>query len=219
MKIVKNVRRKNSRGSAPIREEWDFKNCPTGWKYHCWQVEFQREEFRLLREQGEKFPAHFIGKPHLMRSSTKGLHAMTEQDWDNLYGIGAPPDTTKGIWALGLDEAVRLSTALSPSKTRDFVGLKLNWDYPDKLLLKGFSYWLKKFRKRPANETRGNLIERSAGANLKALGAYRLLKFFTAEQAREHTEKILGHGLYAKIPDWYEARSKIKALLKSKLPK
>ena len=96
------------------------------------------------------------------------------------------------------------------------VALKLNWDASDKTLLSDFAKWLKKARPQPARERRGKSAPRQELAELKALGAYRLLRIFTAEEALEYSKQFLPRGLYAKIPDWYEAKSRVLRVLKSR---
>lgn len=203
-----------------VREEWDFSKCPSGWKSYCWGVESWREECRLRVEQGqgENFYGDHIGKPYLLRQADLDLHKMTAKDWDNLYGVGGPPyDLHEWHSAIHPENIDKLSQLKIDRKgTKDFVLFKVNWQFPDKLMLKAFAYWLKKLRKCPAKETRGNRDIRMAAANLKALGAYRLLKRFPAPEALSYTERILGHGLYSKLPDWYEANSRIKKLLNSR---
>jgi hypothetical protein len=47
-------------------------------------------------------------------------------------------------------------------------------------------------------------------ADLKALGAYRLMvkRGMTAREAQIYTKQRKRYGLYAKIPDWYKAKSR-----------
>ena len=52
-------------------------------------------------------------------------------------------------------------------------------------------------------------------SGLKALGAYRLLEHFKAEEALEYTKHFIKGGLYAKIPDWYEAKARALGILRT----
>ena len=63
---------------------------------------------------------------------------------------------------------------------------------------------------------RGKSLARQYMADLKALGAYRLLRVMSAEEALAHTRKFLPHGLYAQVPDWYEAKRRARSVLRNR---
>ena len=94
-----------------------------------------------------------------------------------------------------------------------FANIFIKWETPDKKLLKDFAKWLKNHRPFPARSRRGKSSARTNMSELKALGAYRLLKTMTAPEAMAHTEKFIQGGLYAQAPDWYEARRNAKKIL------
>jgi hypothetical protein len=92
---------------------------------------------------------------------------------------------------------------------------RIDWSSSDRVILNDFREWLRKCRPEAAFDRRGQSPERGAAADLKALGAYRLLKHFTAEQALAYTQRFMPNGLYVKIPDWYAARRRARQILRA----
>jgi hypothetical protein len=99
--------------------------------------------------------------------------------------------------------------------TGHWIKIRVNWEHSDKTIATDFQRWLKRNRKEPARERRGNPANRRFMADLNALGAYRLMVKgrMTAHQAHAYTKECKGHPLYAKIPDWYEAKAKAISVL------
>ncbi len=210
------MRKLNDNKDEPTiaRDEWEFSKCPPGWKPYCWDMEFQREELRWRIEHGEKYSPEMverlIGEPHLSSPAMQDLHKMTDEDWDNLYGVGGPPSDSRAIFPYPAE----LKADQRSTETRELVMFSLDWTYPDKRILKGFAYWLKQLRKSPAKEKRGNREIKAATKNLNQLGAYRLMKASgSLKAARAYSEKILSKPIYAKDSDWYEAKSCIQRKL------
>jgi hypothetical protein len=227
--------RRPKKQPAPVaelpRDEWDFENCRSGYERHCFHYEYAREvpwivdEFRLAEhclpkvnfgwqpgfdEFGNwhfwsfgnsemcddwalvmQVPPGFPDKPYLKTS-----HRIVEP---RRFGISEPPFNEaeewkkKGVGEMGTWTKVRI-----------------NWECPDKILQKEFQNWLKRNRPRPPRQQRGLAPARRYRSELKALGAYRLMVKcgMTAEAAQAYTKRFLRYGLYAKIPDWYEAKTR-----------
>ncbi len=113
----------------------------------------------------------------------------------------------------GIRDADSIRDAEPRPAPRYFANIYIRWEYPDKKLIRDFAKWLKVHRPFPARSRRGKSAARVNMSELKALGAYRLLKTMTAPEALAYTEKYIRGGLFAKIPDWYEARQRAKRLL------
>ena len=89
------------------------------------------------------------------------------------------------------------------------------WQYTDNFLLDAFEAWLKDMRKRhpefAPEEARGRAEYRST---LKKLGALRLLKHLTWEQAGDYTQEILcNKPLYSEESAWSRAKSEAEELI------
>lgn len=95
-------------------------------------------------------------------------------------------------------------------KTHSF---RISWECHDDELLNGFKIWLKQHRPFKPTEQRGRRLPTILRADLKALGATRLLRAGTATEAMDYTEKLLSMPIYSKESDWYAAKSRVSELL------
>ena len=223
-------------GGELSRAEWDFSGCPQGREDYCFNYEYAREcpwitgEYLLARRyprrarcQGDRGFDEFWNW-HFAACGDSELH----DDWGIVLQIplGFPdhpylsikhephklPPPIPGGGLIDLDppfgEKQNMLKAGVPPFALEAGGYNIfiNWGYPDKRLVQDFAAWLKQARERPPWEVRGRSRAREMLTDLKALGAYRLLKTMTAEQALAYTKRVVQHGLYVKLPDWYEAK-------------
>ena len=222
---------RNNSGTELPRDEWDFESCPQGREKHCFFYEYAREvpwildEFRLAQRCGRKVKFGWdcgfdeFGNWHFWSFGNSELH----DDWGIVIQVPPGfPDKPYLKTEHRIVEPTPIGRSEPPfneaeewrkegfSEMGNWTKVRLNWDYPDKLLLKEFQKWLKRNRPHAARERRGNAPSRRYRAELKALGAYRLMVKcdMTAEKAQAYTKKFVPHGLYTKISDWYEAKSK-----------
>jgi hypothetical protein len=101
-----------------------------------------------------------------------------------------------------------------PPTQRHFAHLYVCWEEADKTLVRDFRRWLKGNRPFPAKTRRGRSSAREFMADLKALGAYRLMRVMGVVAAMEHTARIRrGNPLFLKRPDWYKAQRRARAVI------
>lgn len=133
------------------------------------------------------------------------------QDWcDDYWAEELAPYETDDTWGLR-----PLPLKDLPDIGETDYAFEIEWDASDGRLLKEFQAWLRKTRPRPPVERRGKSQAREVAADLKALGSYRLLQRFSAPEAQEYTQQHMREGLYAKLPDWYEARKRAERILRA----
>jgi hypothetical protein len=214
------------------REEWDFGKCAAGRERHCFSYEYAREaawiidEYRLAKRCGRKVKPGWrpgfddFGNWHFWR------HGDGERGDDWCIYLQVPPGFPEVPY---LETAHRVYTLPSPGVVADppfleaeewkkqgfgdegsWTRVRLNWDHPDKTMVREFQAWLRRNRPKAARERWGNPATRRYLADLMALGAYRLMVKggMTADEAQAYTKQHKRYGLYAKIPDWYEAKSR-----------
>jgi len=217
----------------PPREDWDFEAClEVGRERYCWGYEYAREspaiiaQYRDCKEHPE--PGYFD-------EHGNWLHTISiwdsDGELDEQIAIELPPGfpdvpyvNAKHVpweWEgepLDLEEltgwsvmdAERVKDYSPPPAQRYFAHLYVRWEAADKTLVKDFRRWLKAHRPFPAKTRRGKSAVREFMADLRALGAWRLLRSMSAHEALEYTSKFVRGGLYAKIPNWYEARKRAR---------
>ena len=104
---------------------------------------------------------------------------------------------------------------LAPEQVSHF---QINWRYTDHAILKSLAPWLAKARgDRKPLERRGKNEVTRCHADLKALGAWRLIEHFgNAEMARDYTAR-LGlndyQGLYVNLAEWSEAKTRVRSII------
>lgn len=153
-----------------------------------------------------------VGKIPDLESFTKSiaLNVTLARDLPDYAVAGA---TDFASWRL-LDQCFHTEQA-----QREHGFLAVNWDYTDDVLRKQFRTWLKdKRNKRKAlTSQQGKSRPR---ALLKALGAKRLLDAgLSADDARRHTETVLGSGnpLYGDDCVWSRQKTKIVPIVLNRL--
>ena len=227
-------------GSSAIglpREEWDFSSCLEGQESSCWEYEYGRECPRIVKA----FREDVSGRRRGFDEDGYWFYqheVFNGEEFEPLVFLLAPPgfpdvpylQSKRRKPRSGPKVPAKWNTFIHPAKVRDVDGdpkrtfrpppdfiakLYVEWDATDRELLQDFRQWLKEHRPRKAKSRRGKSAARERMADLKALGAYRLLKMMGAEQALAYTKKFLPHGLYSKVPDWYEAKARARRVLRS----
>ncbi len=217
------------------REQWDFSRCPDDKIGMCHGYEYSRESPEVIaayyrdKKRNRNFDKFgnwrtiFYSKsfdgdaPTSLVEMTLIPRGFPEMPFLLLHPRYKKPSEKLSDLMPAVEDGGPRDLALARKMKFPFcAALKLNWDASNKTLIKDFAKWLKKKRPHPARERRGESAARRELAELKALGAYRLLRNFTAEEALEYTRQFLPRGLYAKIPDWYEAKSRALKILKSR---
>ncbi len=127
---------------------------------------------------------------------------------------GNPGDFDDLLIGLNVMDAERAKKYTPPPAPHYFAQLYIRWEAADKTLVRGFKRWLKKRRPYPPKTRRGKSAVKGFMADLKALGAYRLMKVMSAVEAIKHTAKVRrGNPLFQKEPDWYKARKRAGAVI------
>ena len=194
------------------REDWDFSDCPPGVEWYCFQYEFGREVPHLFTKDDGSLDAPcwfgdtgFPGTPFLL-SEAKPL----SEQWEFRPRFAGNKPRSVGFGSSAFLRAVRTKAELS-----FYALLAIDWTQPDKRLVKDFGEWLKESRPLPATERRGKGSSRPYLADLKALGALRLLRAgLSAAKAKAFTKAQSKCGaLYQKESDWYAARKYAEKVL------
>jgi hypothetical protein len=170
------------------------------WHFHHYESYDERQEWALAFF----VPLGFPEKAYLKTSQThyeppvmRGLKCLNPPFWD-------------------FDEMSKELGSRSPFRKReDGHSIFIDWQITDKEIMALFKEWLKRNRKRPPLEYRGRSRPKQQLADLKALGAHRLLRHGTAEAGLAYTGRFIKSGLYAKISDWYEAKARALKVLKN----
>jgi hypothetical protein len=100
----------------------------------------------------------------------------------------------------------------------DFYSFDIDWSQANKELTKAFQKWLVARRPTPSLERRGLPLVEIYRADLRALGAYRLIRHFeSAAEANRYTTKLdpQNRGLYFNLNQWYRAETRAQKILLS----
>jgi len=160
--------------------------------------------------------------PERLRNEDNGLYSLRQPNPDN--------EEEKALYA---EYRQRCSEALqqhrewldAPGRYQDeavkqitpgqFIGtyvIHVPWYHTDDDLKAGFAAWLKKKEGELGPAGCRKKFSRTGWdkryADLKQLGALRLLRKMTAEEAASYTQQVAGKPLYNNKPDWYDAKKK-----------
>lgn len=201
------------------REEWDFSDCPAHEIWECHAYEFAREIqvirkdvdslrknvprtfealLNALRPRVERtlrtmalfwYCPEFPDKPYLTipveeRKRRRRMFQPTTTQWNPFIVTMIPPDIGQ-----------RLAAGRILYDSLELALVRIDWLCSDRVLKRAFSDWLKKHRPPDvkALETRGagNFLRRQIN-DLKALGAFRLLKVMKWNDAFLLTDTAMG---------------------------
>jgi hypothetical protein len=186
-------------------EDWDFSGCPAGELFDCWVYEFARE---YHRRHGSipaawrvwfPFGADFPQTPYLSVSRA----TPSKED----YAL-----TVEFLKEHPLRPVVEAKEGDQPD-----VCLKIDWQFSDTVLLKWMGLFLKE--KRPRDATLGVGRPKEFDADLKQLGAFRLLKIAklsisqATEYSKKHRKGVIEIPLYANQPTWSMATTKVEKIM------
>jgi len=218
-------------GGGLAQEDWDFSGCPPGREYDCWSYEYAREvpflgeKCRSVSEAEDYVdePAYVDehGNWHgVWRFPGSGEDHVVETPLVLLRGFPGTPYLKTDYHLAKADP--ELGQQPSVANVRDVFGrwsfgprveLVLNWGASDSQMTEDFAKWLRENRPRPAWNNRGVSEARKWLADLRALGAWRLLKHMTAREAMEYVRGYR-RTVYSKLPDWYEAKRRVRRVLR-----
>lgn len=227
------------------REEWDFGACPEGNEYSCWAYEFAREcpkiraavqaaddnrkagtarkldaavdedlnwhyEISIYGSDGEvedvtvlKLPLeHFPHTPYLSIKNPRKRRTPSKKESEFLLNFRLRSFGETGFGPKRLGASSRII-------------LYIDWNAPDDTLRRAFARWLKTHRPFPDKSQRGKSLSKRRFADLRALGAYRLLKTMSVLEAMDFSMAKRGSPLYAKPADWSTAKRRVRQVLRT----
>jgi hypothetical protein len=182
------------------QENWDFSGCPKGREYDCWCYEFAREVPDIVAafyEEKEK-PQAFDSHGNWYYEHAWWRDSEEEESCRPVHVPPGFPDVpflrTKPM--IREPEAIFRFLAVvrsakegeKPWGSEQLARLILNWTVADTELVKAFRQWLRENRRQKALTCRGYSWARKCLADLRALGAWRLLKHMTAPEAMEYVQ-------------------------------
>jgi hypothetical protein len=215
------------------RLEWDFTACARPRLYFCWTYEFARQ---MAREHSGF--AELVKAARRKKFETGGNRHYELQGPANNQGercrwvIDAPQGfATQPYLSLGHKPtcqsyhpfrsgypfAVR-RYPLREVASKGRYSFDFDWSCSPKALTQAFEKWMKERRPTPPREWRRLPLEETYRADLRALGAYRLIHHLkSAAKADRYTTALdpLGRGLYLTLRQWYRAEKRAKKILKS----
>jgi hypothetical protein len=227
------------------RAEWDFHACPDDRAYLCFTYEYARQIPQIVerfRYDQKHDPAQFdeLGTWHYVVASEgdniSGMHIeavdapvgfpetpyllakhLVSIESYSPFLIGREPVRHVIVKKDGGYEADDWYSpdALLPEQVSH---LQIDWHSTDHAILKSMAKLLKKMRggRKPVERRGTNEVAR-CHADLKALGAWRLIEHFgSAVAAQAYTAKLGlggGWGLYANQAEWSEAKKRVRAII------
>jgi hypothetical protein len=224
------------------REEWDFDTdtCSDDRLFCCWCYEFAREapwlvaEYRKAQQAPDK-KDHFDETGHWQKTiellDRDGDFSGEEIGLEIAPGFpdtpylkaGAPLCSSMTYFpgfpdlpaVLVKDTPFNEGMTVLRARGKTF-HLWVNRGASRTEIVKDFKKWVFEFWPEPSSSRRGQSLPKRFRADLKALGAYRLLRQFGgAVKAHAYTRKQgKPHGLFAKLNDYHRARKRAARILK-----
>jgi hypothetical protein len=149
-------------------------------------------------------PQEFPNKPFVL------AHDIWDFFWPHLI----PPRAGFSVVSLIKGKWVDTHKEITPND--ELFHVRLRWEKSNDQIVQDFKEWLRDYqRPRPAVNRRGKEGERKLLVDLKALGAYRLLKRFkTVKAARAHCVLVKGTKYYKGDDDWRNAVERVDLIKK-----
>jgi hypothetical protein len=207
---------------APLpRKQWDFTTCPPEQLWRCWSYEFGREVEWVKRAYASGAEAGFddCGNWHCWRN----IGELETGEFLSLSIIPGFPDVPflEALKRARFEEyldfrlrSVRLAKKRLPKDGFERTELlAFNWHNPDNAILRDLTDLLEEIRPYPPFPRRGRSERRRYEADLKALGAYRLLETMSASAAIKHTRTVAGQSPYHRESDWFTAKKRAAEII------
>ena len=202
------------------RAEWDFSGCPPEQLWRCWSYEYGRHVQWLkdahkagagpFDEHGNWYRSREIGEPDeddYEQISFCILPGFPDMPFLEALSKARFPEYPK----TGTESVRAVSGTSRPSSIEQLHRVAIKWHESDEKILRDFIPVLKKMRPSPPFNRRGGSERRRYEADLKALGAYRLLTSgMTARRAIEYT----GQKLYKQESEWFTAKRRAASIIK-----
>jgi len=225
----------DSKERVPLTQhEWDFSSCPDDRIDYCWNYEFARESQSIIEDYEDARKNPIGGRKGDPRFDRYGnWHSQinifdSEGEFDDSLYLELPPGfpkvpylkTKHKVWES--DFEIKMSAKVRDAKEFEFSAprpaahyfahLYIAWHESDKRLVEDFRIWLKKNRPMKPMRRQGLAPKRAKLADLKALGAARLLRYFTVKEADIYVRGC-NRPMYEKPSDWSQAKGRAKRIL------
>ncbi len=211
------------KGTSLPRGEWDFSGCPPEQLWRCWSYEYGREVDWVRHAYATRTAGTFdaCGNWHCWRDIGDPETAV---EFLNLSIIPGFPDVPflqslktarfAEPTAVSRSSSIRHLTALlRRTGFEQAYAFAIKWHESDKTILRDFAAVLKKIRPYDPFKRRGRSERRRHEADLKALGAYRLLlSGMTAAKARAYTSGFR-RLLYNQESEWFIAKRRAAKII------
>lgn len=120
-----------------------------------------------------------------------------------------------------LQQAIPCDEKWVGSETYDYLSaenlysFEVNWKRSPDAILSAFKKWIDENHPREGETGRGTSRARVVAGNLKALGVWRLLKWFNGDisKARKIVDPARPDALYAREEDWLKARNRAQRII------
>ena len=211
-------------------EEWWFEGCPKKELQLCLAYEYGRHIHKIVwdYQQDKKLKFKYGGRDIRENGiwfTYINLYQGGEEPVDQ-FDVAAPSGFPEKPF-LKLDrskldkEKFQLSTPVrifpydSTKRLKANFAVQINWSYSNKRILTGVRKWLEKCDRPKPTKVQGLAPERTLRANLKELGAYRLIKFCgSVEGAISYVKNTKKIPLYARPNKWHVAKCKAQKQIK-----
>ncbi|MDP6736859.1 MAG: hypothetical protein QF732_10240 [Nitrospinaceae bacterium] len=214
-------------------EEWWFEECPKDELQHCWAYELGRHihevVWRYLEDKRNKFKVEGTDVrvngvwSYCLRLYSNSNQKIPLTQLDIAAPSGFPEKPYLALDRSKLDKEtlrvlsspVRITPFDQANLAKDIFAAQFNWAYSNKQILGGIKNWLEKCDRPKPTKVQGLAPERIHRTNLKALGAYRLIKFCgSVEGAISYVENAKKSPPYAHPNRWYVAKRKAQKQIK-----
>jgi hypothetical protein len=224
--------------TVPLNElEYKFDDCPVEELYDCWSYEFARESEwmrafvtkqnpKTLKELARSTIYSFLAFPQW---PTQPYLSIEKSERQRLLLRVRPTEKElearfleRGEVPEGIEEALRAafrksgrSVLRDKTQRREMALFLIDWQFPDRLLLRFFESYLKLNRPSsisPTDNRARNSPDAHRRQELKYLGMFRLLRLHSNAHA---AHKAFGQILQVnKVDAWYRARKSAKEHIK-----
>ena len=210
-------------------EEWWFEGCPRDELQHCLAYEYGRHIHKVVwdyhqdKKQKFKYGGSDIRENGIWNKYINLYDGHEQEIPLDVYVIDAPSGFPEKPF-LKVDrsrldkEKFQLSTPVrifpydSTKRLKANFAVQINWAYSNKRIIAGVKKWLEKRDRPKPTKVQGLAPDRTLRAELKVLGAYRLIKFCgSVEAAMKLVKNQYGKGLpYANPNKWHVAKRKVQ---------
>lgn len=229
--------RKIKKQELITREEWDFErlinihDLNEHQIYFCWAYEFARYAPKILDAFDRDVEYRERTDPSLPWRAIVSLgFGDTQEPSDSFVEVIEAPPGFPSVPYLSVyknhkidpiesykpfESSLAVQTATGKHSDTDMIHLRIEWFRSDKKITEAFKKWIKANRPHPPLENRGGNQQTVITADLKALGAYRLIdRFGAVEAAKKYTEDMgFPNGLYANLGEWSVAKARADKLI------